>query len=114
MSNDDFRRFFQEVKRMTLEQFTRKMNMMHSNAWHKCHEQYEEAMQETLTPKMIDKLRASHKRIVLEYDGLSEIVLDLKSISEQDFIDVIKENRRIGYDRMIEIIENEKNGGNKR
>ena len=104
MSNDDFRRFFQEVKRMTLDQFTKKMNMMHSNAWHKCHEQYQEAIREVLPPKLADKLNASHKRIVTEYDGLQEVVMNLKEISEDDFIEVIQENRRIGQARMIELV----------
>jgi Na+-translocating ferredoxin:NAD+ oxidoreductase RnfG subunit len=104
MSSDDFRRFFQEVKRMTLEQFTKKMNMMHSNAWHKCHEQYQEAIREVLPPKLAEKLNASHKRIVTEYDGLQEVVMNLKDISEADFIEVIQENRRIGYERMIQLV----------
>jgi TRAP-type C4-dicarboxylate transport system substrate-binding protein len=104
MSDDGFRRFFQEVKRMTLEQFTKKMNMMHSNAWHKCHEQYQEAIREVLPPSLAAKLNASHKRIVTEYDGLQEVVMNLKEISEADFIEVIQENRRIGYERMMQLV----------
>lgn len=103
-NNDDFRRFFQGLKRGTLENFIKKMNMMHSNAWHKCHEQYEEAMGFALTPKQANQLREAHKKVVLEWDGLTIVEMNLQEISEADFIDVVKENRRIGRERMIELV----------
>lgn len=106
-TNDDFRKFFQEVKRMTLHQFTRKMNMMHSNAWNKCYDQHSEAMDIALQPKQRDAVREKFKMIVTEWDGLKEITLDLQSISETDFMDVVKENRRLGYARMMELISEE-------
>ncbi|MDU0200151.1 hypothetical protein ACYEXS_19605 [Paenibacillus sp. MAH-36] len=104
---DDFRRLHQAVKRMTGEQFVKKMNMMHSNAWYRCKAQYEEALEECIPPKVREKVMASFERIVKVYDNISEITVDLQAISEQDFREVIQENRRLGYERMIQIIEEE-------
>jgi phosphoribosylaminoimidazole carboxylase (NCAIR synthetase) len=104
MSSDDFRRFFQEVKRMTLEQFTKKMNVMHSNAFDSCYRRMKEALYIALDKKDREEVLKKFEMIVKEWDGIKEIVVDLQAISEADFIEVVKENRRIGYDRMIQIV----------
>jgi hypothetical protein len=101
---DDFRRFFQDAKKMTQEKFNRTMNMMHSNAWHLCYRQFGEAMDIALQPKQKQAVMDKFKMIATEWDGIKEIVVDLQAISEDDFMEVVQENRRIGYGRMMQLI----------
>jgi hypothetical protein len=103
--HDDWRRLFQQVKKMTLEQFVQKMNRLHSNAWHRCYVQYGQAMDIALTPKQREAVGIHFKKIVTEWDGMSMVDLDLQQISEEEFADIVKENRRLGQDRMIEIVK---------
>ena len=103
--HDDWRRLFQQVKKMTLEQFVTKMNGMHSNAWHKCYDQFCQALDMTLPPRYKKKVAEHFKTVVTEWDGMSMVDLDLTQLSEEQFTDVVKENRRLGQERMIEIVK---------
>lgn len=101
---DKFRRFFQDVKKMTLDQFTDKMNWMHSNAWHLCYRQMGEAMDIALQPKQKDEVMKKFRMIATEWDGIQEVTIDFDAISEEDFLEVVEGNKVIGYERMMTLI----------
>lgn len=70
------RRFFQQVKSMSLKSFQQAMNILHTRAYAAAERQYGEAMDIVLTPKQKAAVVAKAKQIRIEWDGMATVTTD--------------------------------------
>lgn len=75
MTQDDKRRLFQRVKSMSLDYFCTWMNLLHTKAYRKAEQHYQEAMEIVLQPKQANAVIAKANEIRETWDGMREIKL---------------------------------------
>lgn len=76
MDDQQRRRAFQKVKSFTNEKFWSWMNWMHSRAYVKAEQHYQEAMSIVLQPKQAAAVIAKAKEIRERWDGMAVISLE--------------------------------------
>lgn len=76
MTEQERRRAFQKVKSMSNERFWNWMNFIHSRAYAKAAQHYEEAMGIVLQPKQAAAVKAKALEIRETWDGMSTITMD--------------------------------------
>ncbi|WP_028562288.1 hypothetical protein [Paenibacillus pinihumi] len=70
---EQFRRFFQRCKSMTLKSFQESMNVLHTRAYAAAERQYKEAMDIVLTPKQKAAVIEKAKEIRELWDGMGTV-----------------------------------------
>lgn len=78
---EEFRRFFQRIKSMSVKSFQESMNVLHTRAYAAAERQYGEAMDIVLTPKQKAAVIAKAAEIREEWDIMGTITTD-KTITE--------------------------------
>ncbi|MGO4345522.1 hypothetical protein AB4Z45_08525 [Paenibacillus sp. MCAF9] len=73
---EQFRRFFQKVKTMSIKSFQDAMNVLHTRAYAAAERQYGEAMDIILTPKQKAAVIAKAAEIREQWDGMSTVTTD--------------------------------------
>ncbi|MEK3684903.1 hypothetical protein [Paenibacillus sp. FSL R10-2736] len=76
MNERQRRRAFQKVKSFSNEKFWAWMNMIHSRAYAKAQQHYEEAMGIVLQPKQVAAVTAKADEIRETWDGMETITMD--------------------------------------
>ncbi|WP_339294364.1 hypothetical protein MKY82_22180 [Paenibacillus sp. FSL W7-1279] len=76
MDEQTRRRVFQKVKTFSNQKFWNWMNYMHSRAYAKAAQHYEEAMEIVLQPKQAAAVKSKAKEIRENWDGMSTITID--------------------------------------
>jgi hypothetical protein len=77
----EFRRFFQQVKQMSLAKFQEAMNVLHTRAYAAAERHYQEAMFICLTPKQRKAVEAKVIEIREQWDGMQTVTTD-KTLGE--------------------------------
>ncbi|WP_059044000.1 hypothetical protein [Paenibacillus rubinfantis] len=75
MTEQERRRAFQKVKSMSNERFWNWMNFIHSRAYAKAAQHYEEAMAIELQPKQAAAVKAKALEIRETWDGMATITM---------------------------------------
>lgn len=78
---EEFRRFFQKIKSMSVKRFQEAMNVLHTRAYAAAERQYGEAMDIVLTPKQKAAVIAKAIEIREQWDGMGTVTTD-KTIAE--------------------------------
>lgn len=76
MTEQERRRAFQKVKSMSNEKFWNWMNFIHSRAYAKAAQHYEEAMAIVLQPKQAAAVKEKATEIRETWDGMATITMD--------------------------------------
>ncbi|KGE18449.1 hypothetical protein [Paenibacillus wynnii] len=76
MTEEQRRRAFQKVKSMSNKIFWEWMNMIHSRAYAKAQQHYEEAMSIVLQPKQAAAVKAKAQEIREHWDGMATITMN--------------------------------------
>lgn len=76
MTEQERRRAFQKVKSMSNDKFWKWMNFIHSRAYAKAAQHYEEAMAIVLQPKQAAAVKAKAAEIREQWDGMATITMD--------------------------------------
>lgn len=76
MNDQQRRRAFQKIKSFTNDKFWSWMNWMHSRAYAKAEQHYQEAMSIVLQPKQAAAVTEKAKEIRESWDGMGTITLD--------------------------------------
>jgi hypothetical protein len=76
MNEQQRRRAFQKVKSFSNDKFWGWMNFIHSRAYAKAQQHYEEAMSIVLQPKQAAAVSAKAKEIRETWDGMATITMD--------------------------------------
>ncbi|GIO84565.1 hypothetical protein J25TS5_14970 [Paenibacillus faecis] len=76
MNEQELRRAFQKVKSFSNDKFWNWMNFIHSRAYAKAAQHYEEAMAIVLQPKQATAVKAKAKEIREKWDGIATITMD--------------------------------------
>lgn len=76
MNEQQRRREFQKVKSFSNDMFWAWMNFIHSRAYAKAQQHYEEAMSIVLQPKQAAAVSAKAKEIRESWDGMATITMD--------------------------------------
>jgi hypothetical protein len=76
MDERERRRAFQKVKSMSNDKFWNWMNFIHSRAYGKAAQHYEEAMGIVLQPKQAAAVKAKATEIREQWDGMATITMD--------------------------------------
>lgn len=76
MDEQERRRIFQRVKSMSNIKFWKWMNFVHSRAYAKAQQHFEEAMSIVLQPKQAASVVAKAKEIREKWDGMATITMD--------------------------------------
>ncbi|MNP15099.1 hypothetical protein D3C76_1074430 [compost metagenome] len=76
MTEQERRRAFQRVKSMSNEKFWAWMNFIHSRAYAKAAQHYEEAMAIVLQPKQAAAVKVKAQEIREQWDGMATITMD--------------------------------------
>ncbi|KGE18469.1 EthD domain-containing protein [Paenibacillus wynnii] len=76
MTEEQRRRAFQKIKSFTNQKFWAWMNMIHSRAYAKAQQHYEEAMSIVLQPKQAAAVKAKAQEIREQWDGMATITMD--------------------------------------
>ncbi|MNB95741.1 hypothetical protein D3C75_429280 [compost metagenome] len=82
MNEMEKRRAFQRVKSMTNESFWKWMNAMHSQAYYKAEQHYQEAMAIELQPKQANAVIAKAQEIRETWDGMATVTIDETEAAE--------------------------------
>jgi hypothetical protein len=82
MNEIDRRKAFQRVKGMTNEQFWNWMNLVHSQAYFKAVQHYEEAAAIVLPPRQQKQLKEKAAQIREQWDGMATIDMDETEAAE--------------------------------
>lgn len=78
---EEFRRFFQKIKSMSVKSFQEAMNVLHTRAYAAAERQYGEAMDIVLTPKQKAAVIAKAAEIREQWDGMATVTTE-KTIAE--------------------------------
>lgn len=73
---EDFRKFFQKIKSMSVKSFQEAMNVMHTRAYAAAERQYGEAMDIVLTKKQKAAVIAKAAEIRELWDGMATVTTD--------------------------------------
>ncbi|MGP0583679.1 hypothetical protein [Paenibacillus timonensis] len=76
MNEHERRRAFQKVKSFSNDKFWVWMNAMHSQAYFKAEQHYQEAMSIVLQPKQAAAVIAKAQEIREKWDGMTTIMID--------------------------------------
>lgn len=76
MDEKERKRVFQRIKTFSNEKFWKWMNFIHSRAYAKAEQHYQEAMDIVLQPKQKAAVVAKAKEIRESWDGIATITLD--------------------------------------
>ena len=76
MTEEQRRKAFQKIKSFTNQKFWDWMNMIHSRAYAKAQQHYEEAMSIVLQPKQAAAVKAKAQEIRENWDGMATITMD--------------------------------------
>lgn len=76
MNEQQRRKAFQKVKSFSNDRFWNWMNFIHSRAYAKAQQHYEEAMSIVLQPKQAAAVSAKAKEIRESWDGMATITMD--------------------------------------
>jgi hypothetical protein len=76
VNEQERRRAFQKVKSMSNDKFWNWMNFIHSRAYAKAAQHYEEAMAIVLQPKQASAVTAKATEIREKWDGMATITMD--------------------------------------
>lgn len=76
MTEEQKRRAFQKIKSMSNEKFWAFQNWLHSRAYAKAAQHYEEAMAIVLQPKQAAAVKAKALEIREQWDGMATITMD--------------------------------------
>ncbi|MNC64978.1 hypothetical protein D3C75_1152200 [compost metagenome] len=82
MNEQQRRRRFQKVKSLSNEKFWSWMNFVHSRAYAKAQQHYEEAMGIILQPKQAAAVTAKAQEIRETWDGMATITMDETEAAE--------------------------------
>jgi hypothetical protein len=82
MSEQQRRRAFQKVKSFSNEKFWSWMNFIHSRAYAKAQQHYDEAMSIVLQPKQAAAVSAKAQEIREQWDGIATITMDETVVAE--------------------------------
>lgn len=88
MTEEERRRAFQKVKGMSNEKFWNWMNYIHSRAYAKAEQHFEEAMGIELQPKQAARVKAKAIQIRETWDGMATITMDETEVSEHKSVGV--------------------------
>ncbi|MNC61266.1 hypothetical protein D3C75_1111980 [compost metagenome] len=76
MTDEQRRRAFQKIKSFSNDKFWAWMNFIHSRAYAKAQQHYEEAMSIVLQPKQAAAVSAKAKEIRESWDGMATITME--------------------------------------
>lgn len=82
MTETERRRHFQRIKSLSNEKFWKYMNVLHTRAYTKAENHYQEAMDIVLTPKQKAAVVAKANEIRELWDGMPSITLDATEDAE--------------------------------
>ena len=76
MNREQMRTEFKRLKKMTLSQFKKEMNIVHTRSYNLCDKHYQEAMFIVLEPKQREAVTNKAKEIKELWDGIQEVTLE--------------------------------------
>jgi len=82
VNEQERRRAFQKVKSMSNNKFWNWMNFIHSRAYAKAAQHYEEAMAIVLQPKQAAAVKAKATEIREQWDGMTTITMDDTEVAD--------------------------------
>lgn len=82
MNEQQRRRAFQKIKSFTNDKFWTWMNMIHSRAYAKAQQHYEEAMSIVLQPKQAAAVKSKAQEIREQWDGMATITMEDTEVAE--------------------------------
>jgi hypothetical protein len=76
MTDDQKRRYFQRFKSLTAKRFWQEMNELHTRAYAKAEQHYQESMSIVLQPKQAAAVIAKATEIREQWDGMATVTVD--------------------------------------
>lgn len=75
LNREEVRSELKRLKKMSLPEFRREQNRIHTRAYELAEKHFDEAMFICLTPKQTEAVKAKVKEIREEWDGIGEITI---------------------------------------